>query len=472
MDDNKALKRSTLAVAAMASFVAPFTGSSVNLALPSIARQFSLDAVVLGWVATTYLLCTAVFLLPMGRAADIFGRRKVFLWGMILFTLGSLMSGLAPDVIFLIAARLVQGLGSAMTFGTAMAMVTSVFPPGERGRAMGLVVASVYSGLSLGPFLGGLLTQTLGWRSIFIVSVPLGFIVIALTMRYLKAEWAEAAGERLDLAGSLIYGAALVMLIYGLSTVITTGGQILAVAGLLGLGGFLFFESRVKSPIFDVSVFKNNPVFTMSNLAALINYAATFGVTFLMSNYLQEVRGLSPRAAGYVLVAQPLVMVVVSPLAGRVSDRLEPRLVASAGMGLTALALLSLGLIGPGTSLGLIVLSLVVLGAGFGLFSSPNTNAVMSSVAPRFLGVASATLSSMRVIGQMMSMGLVMMLLTLIMGRIRIGEGALDSFLTTARVSFIVFGALCVVGVFFSLARGRMHAAHAPGAGGKGPKAS
>ena len=205
MDPRKSeggVKAAVLLVATLASFLTPFMGSSVNIALPSIGRHFGMDAVSLSWVATAYLLAAAVFLVPFGKLADIYGRKRVFTLGMMVYTVASLFLALSPSAAMLIAFRVVQGIGSAMIFGTAVAMLTSVFSPQERGRALGVNVAAVYLGLSLGPFLGGLLTEHFGWRSVFWFNVPLGLLIIAAVFWKLKAEWAEARGERFDLGGS------------------------------------------------------------------------------------------------------------------------------------------------------------------------------------------------------------------------------------------------------------------------------
>jgi len=457
--DDTATKRSALMVAALASFNAPFMGSSINIALPVISEQFGIDAVMLGWIATSYLLASAMFLLPFGRAADIFGRKKIFTYGMVIFTIGSCLSALSVSASMLIACRVLQGIGSSMTFGTAVAILTSVYPVGERGKAMGISVASVYTGLSLGPFLGGFLTQHFGWRSIFLVVVLLGLLTLVTVLWKLPGEWAGARGEKLDYPGSIVYGLSLVLLMIGFAELPGVIGFSLLVCGLVSAFVFFWWESKTDSPIFNVRVFRNNTVFTFSNLAALIHYSSTFGVTFLMSLFLQFAKGLSPQNAGFVLVCQPIMMALFSPLAGRISDRIEPRVVASLGMGMTAAALFLLTVVGLNTSLGYIIACLMLLGLGFALFSSPNTNAVMSSVEARFLGVASGTLGTMRLVGQMLSMGLVMMIMALMIGKTQITPENCVLFIKALKIALSIFGVLCVCGVFASLARGKMRPA-------------
>ncbi|MGQ9625907.1 MAG: MFS transporter [Anaerolineae bacterium] len=448
------MQTAALLIATLGSFLTPFMGSSINIALPSIGKEFSMDAILLNWVATSYILAAAMFLVPFGKLADINGRKKIFIYGMLTYTLASFLCVISTSAIFFICFRILQGIGGAMIFGTAVAILTSVFPAGERGKALGINVASTYFGLSLGPVLGGFMTQHLGWRSIFFVNVPLGLIVIALIFWKLKGEWAEAEGEKFDFIGSAIYSFSLVAIMYGFSLLPAMSGAWLILAGALGILSFIRWEIGAESPVLNVNLFKNNKVFTFSNLAALINYSATFAVGFLLSLYLQYIKVLSPRDAGLILVSQPIVMAVLSPFAGRLSDRIEPRVIASAGMALTVLGLSLLTLLNENTALEFIMASLILLGFGFALFSSPNTNAVMSSVEKRFYGVASATLGTMRLTGQMFSMGIAMLIFAIYIGKVQITPEYYPNFLTSVKTAFIIFAALCFGGIFASLARG------------------
>ncbi|HOT12064.1 MAG TPA: MFS transporter, partial [Polyangiaceae bacterium] len=225
------LKRSVLWVTIFASFLTPFMGSAVNLALPAISEDFHLNAVSLNWVISSYMLTTSIFLLPAGRAGDILGRRKVFSIGVMIFTLSMVALTLSTHFAWLIGARIVQGIGGAMMFGTNMAILTSVFPPGERGKAMGINVTAVYTGLASGPFLGGVLTRYLGWRSIFAVLVPLGIVSWILLQTKVKQEWAEAKGERFDWLGAILYGLSIASLMYGVSVIFTIQGKVLIAVG-------------------------------------------------------------------------------------------------------------------------------------------------------------------------------------------------------------------------------------------------
>lgn len=454
---NGVLKGVVLAVSSLSAFMTPFVVSSVNIALPAIAREFSLNAVMEGWIVTTYLMSTTILLVPFGRIADIFGRKRYLTLGIAVFSAASLLAGLAWSVAVLLLARVLQGLGGAMMFGTGMAILTSVYPVRERGKAIGINVAATYLGLSLGPVIGGHLTSAFGWRSNFLLIVPVGLTALLLLLRKVRGEWAEAWGERFDLSGSLIYAAAVMALMYGFTRLSDPIGITLVVLGMAGLYLFVRWEMAAGYPVLNMKLFRNNLSFTFSNLAALINYSATFAVSFILSLYLQYVKGLEADQAGLVMVAQPVVMFLFSPLAGWLSDRVEPRTVASAGMALTALGLGLLMSLGRTTPLLHVVAALLLLGFGFALFSSPNTNAVMSSVPQRYYGVASGTLSTMRMLGQTFSMGIVMLIIGLFLGRAPIGPANVGLYLKSVKLSFAIFSLLCLFGVFASLARGRVH---------------
>jgi len=445
-----------LAVSTVAAFLTPFASSALNVALPSVGREFSMSAVLLGWVATAFILSAAVFLVPFGKFADIHGRKKVFLWGSLGYALTSAFSALSPSSGLLLASRALQGIAGAGIFSTGVAMLTSAYPLGERGKVLGINVSSTYLGLSLGPVLGGVLTQNLGWRSIFWIQGALGLAVFGLVLAYLRGEWAEARGERFDAGGSLLLALTLIAIMLGLPRLPKPGGWALLGLGLAAGALFVRVESGKTNPVLDMSLFRHNAVFAFSNLAALINYSATFAVGFLVSLYLQYGKGLTPQKAGLILIAQPVMMALFSPLSGRLSDRIEPRLLASAGMALSVLGLLLLSFLGPATGFGFIIAALVVLGFGFALFSSPNTNAVMSSVEKRFYGVASATLGTMRATGQMLSMGTAMLLFSLFLGSSAVRPELFPQFLSAVRTAFWLFAALCLAGVFASLSRGKL----------------
>jgi EmrB/QacA subfamily drug resistance transporter len=453
LNEIASFKKSVLLVSTFAAFLTPFLTSAVNLALPSIGKELHANAISLSWVISSFILTAAIFLLPFGRLGDIIGRKKIFSLGILLFTVSTFFIIFSGSIISLIILRILQGFSSAMIFGTSMAIITSVFHPGERGRAIGINITATYLGLSLGPVLGGLLTHYLGWRSIFAFLVPFGIVSLILIQRKIKTEWAEAVGERFDWRGSVIYGIALASFMYGFSKLPSGTGWICIAIAVIMAVLFLIIENKIINPVFDIRLILRNRVFAFSAIAALINYSATSAIGFFISLYLQYLKGLDARAAGLIMISQPVTMTLLSPLAGKLSDKRNPGSIASLGMGITAIGLILLCFIRETTPDYFIVLLLLLMGIGFGLFSSPNSNAIMSSVEKRHLGVASGVVGTMRMVGQMMSMGIAMMLIALYIGKQSINPSTYPGLISAMRTGFIVFSILSVSGIFASLAR-------------------
>lgn len=451
----KSLERATLIVTSFASFITPFIGSATNIALPSIGKEFSANAVSLSWVATSFLLSAAVFLAPFGRLADIIGRKKIFNLGLIITTIFSILCAYASNIETLIIWLIFQGLGSSMMFGTAMAIITSVFPKEKRGKALGIVVASVYAGLTLGPFIGGIITKWWGWHGIFLVIVPFALISLSFSILYLRQEWADAKGEKFDWKGSVIYAIAIVSLMYGFSELPEFSGILYTILGILTLIIFIYFEKRQEFPVINIRLFQKNRVFAFSNYAALINYSATFAIGFLLSLYLQYIKGLNPQEAGQILVVQPILMTIFSPITGKLSDKIDAGKVASIGMALISAGLFVIAFIDENSSIWFIISILFSFGIGYALFSSPNSNAIMSSVEKKYYGIASGTVGTMRLIGQMSSMGIAMMVFSIFIGKVEINSSNYHEFIHSIRTVFLIFAIFCFIGIFFSLARGK-----------------
>lgn len=450
------IKNTVLFISIIGSFLTAFLGSSMNVALPLIGKDLSIDTVLLTWINTSYLLTATVTLIPFGRLSDIYGRKKIYLYGIFVFTVSSLLCSISRSYVYLISARILQGLGAGMIFATSTAILTSVFPIGERGRAIGLSVTAVYVGLSIGPFLGGVLTRNFGWRSIYFFSVLIGVFTATLIMLRLKEEWIEAKDESFKLLEAILYSMTLASVIYGFARLTSIAGLIFILLGFIGLSIFLTIESKRETRILDPKLFINNRVFTLSNLSALINYSATSATAYLLSFYLQHIKGLDPQSTGIVLIFQPLIQAIFSPLAGRLSDKFQPGILASLGMFFTTLGLFLLRFTDSNTPVSFIVMCTIILGFGFGLFSSPNTNAIMSSVDRKFYGIASAMVSTMRMFGQTLSMGIVTIIFARVIGRTQIQPAYYPLLIKSIKIAFTVFSILCFIGIFTSLSRGKL----------------
>ena len=450
-------QRAVLIVAMLTAFLLPFTTTSLNVALPQMGSDLAADSVSLGWIVTTFMLSAAIFLVPVGRISDMHGRKRTLKIGAWIFALTSLLIALASSPWVVIALRAMQGFGAAIIFGNGPALLAAAYPAHERGRILGINIGVVYTGQSVGPFCGGFLTQHFGWRSIFVAIALLANTVAAIATWKLKSETRAAHREKFDVTGSALYGVTMFTLMYGLSVLPAAHGFAYLAASAASLMAFVHRQNTVPHPLLQVSLFRENTVFARSNLAALLNYAATFGVGFLLSLYLQFVKGVSPQDTGLILLSQPVVMALSSPLAGRLSDRIEPRMLASAGMALTCIGLLVLTSLDANSSLWLVVVTLLMHGLGFGLFSSPNTNAAMGALGPQYYGVASGIMSTMRVMGQMLSMAVCMLIMANFIGRVQLSPELATQIIQTQRVTFLIFAVMCFGGIVASLARGKVH---------------
>jgi EmrB/QacA subfamily drug resistance transporter len=397
-----------------------------------------------------------MFAVPFGKIADVYGMKKIFTYGIIILTVSTFLAAVSPSAEFLIVTRAVQGVSSAMIMVTGLAMITSVFPPQERGRAIGINLTVGYAGLVMGPVLGGFLTQYLGWRSIFYLIVPLGLLVSVLIFWKMKGnEWAECKGEKLDRWGTLLYIIMLALVLIGFSTITDTLGMIMVILGIMGFISFVMWELKVKNPVLEVKLFFKNKKFAFSNLATFISYISTFAVSFLLSLYLQFIKGFDPRTAGLILVIQTIFMVILSPVAGRLSDKFDPGKLASMGMGIITVGLLILALITAETSLYIIILALAIIGIGIGIFSAPNANVIMGSVEKKYMGLSSAILSTMRILGQTFGMGLILVIFAVYIGAVQFSPQNYPELLISIKITFTISVVLSLIAVFASLARNR-----------------
>ena len=445
---------SILLIISITSFMGTFLISSINIALPSIEKSLGMDAVMLSWVVTSFLLSTAMFLLPVGRWGDNSGIGKLYKIGLIIFTLGSIACALAPTGKWLIVARFFQGIGAAFTNTTGQAILVSAFPPQHRGRVIGISVSSVYLGLSFGPFFGGMLTQQLGWHSIFVVSALLGLISTLIAFRFLdKDEVQHNKSGNMDFKGLITFMLGLVCLVYGSSQIPDPKGWLIMGGGLLSLVLFWIIETKEKIPVIDTKMYTKNRLFAYSNLAALINYCATAAIVFFLSLYLQKVQQLTPQQAGLILIAQPIMMTVFSPFVGRLSDKFEARYFATIGMAMCSIGLASMAFLTSETPHWIIVAILLWVGLGFALFSSPNMNIIMSSVDRSQYGQASGSAASMRIIGQIISMTIVTLLFAGMFGGNGINEVTNSIFLKAMKWGFLTFAGISLVGIYFSVKR-------------------
>ena len=448
------IQRITLIMILLNAFATPVMLSAVNVAIPFIADDLSVNAVLLCWIPMAYLMASAMFVLIFGRIADMVGRKKIFLMGTTSVIVTSLIAALVDSGIALIVVRFLQGISAAMLYATQVAIISSIFPPAKRGYAIGLTVSAIYLGLTIGPLIGGYAVDLYGWRASFVVHLPLAMIALAIGILYVKDEWLSDVRGSFDLFGAILYMLSILVLCFGVSYLPSVLSSILIFFSLFGFIFFFLFERKHIHPIFDTTLFFTNRVFTFSCLASLIIYTATFANVVQINLYLQYLKGFSATAAGMIVMCQPITMAIFSPIAGRLSDKFEPKYLSTVGMAITCCGLIMLSNLEIHSELNYLILSLVITGFGFSLFSPPNVNAIMGSVEKKFYGSATGAMATMRVIGQMFSMVLVTLIFALVIGSVDINQENYGALEDAIRIIFSISAILCIPGLYLSMARG------------------
>ena len=448
-------KSSVIYVSVITSFITTFMGSALNLSVPALEKEFHVSAGTVSWVITIYMLTCASFAVPFGRLGDRVERRRILYMGILIFSISSAAAVFSAGIGFFLAARIMQGIGASMIFSTNIAILVGAFDEDMRGKVLGYSTCATYVGLSAGPVAGGILNYNFGWRSVFIATAivsAVAFCVAFFRLPYSKKTEFERKPE--DLAGNILFVISVILLMYGISS-LRQGRVSLFILGS-GIASFIVFiyrESKARNPLVDLKIFRDNPSFLLLNLAAMINYGANFVMSYMLSVYLQIIKGMTSQLAGVILVTNTAVMAVLSPYMGKLSDRLSPSKLSALGMSLCAASLFIFSGLTQDTSTAKIIFTLALSGAGLALFSAPNTNAVMSCVKKEDYGVASSILSTMRSMGHSSAMALATAIIGLYMGTESMTSAQPDSIMTTVHVIFSLFAALCILGIFMAIRR-------------------
>ena len=442
-------KNLILLICTVLSFFTVFAVNAVTVVIPTIANEFHMSNIVQNWVTIIFLLVVAVISVPAGQISGKYGLKKVTILSIILFIIISIVNVLVTSQEQFLASRFILGISLSFINVTSMAMVVSAFKPEERGKALGINITGVYIGLSMSPVLGGILNYHLGWRSVVLFGVPFLFVILALLLTKVDDEWITFKNISLDIKGSVSYGIGMVLFMYGFTILNTYLGIILTILGIVILIIFALIELKQDHPVFDVRFFKNRK-FSSSNFASLSAYLATFAVTTILNYHLQYIKGFDSQSAGMILLVAPLCQVVLAPIAGRLSDRYVPQILAAIGMGLGTISLILFSFLNGQTPLEYLIISMVIYGIGFGLFSPPNTNVIMSSVPPKDTSVASAAVSTMRTVGQAMSMGILTLVFAFVMGNVPIVEQYYPLLISSCQITCLICVVLCMASVFAS----------------------
>ena len=442
-------KNLLLVICTVLSFFTVFAVNAVAIVIPSIAAEYHMSNIIQNWVTIIFLLVVAVLSVPAGQISGKYGLKKVTIVSVILFIIISIANVLVTSQEQFLVCRLILGIALAFINVTSMAMIVSAFPPEERGTALGINITGVYIGLSLSPVLGGILNYNLGWRSVVLFGVPFLFVILALLLTRINEEWITFKGIPIDIKGSLSYGVGMALFMYGFTILNTQLGIILTVVGIAVLVLFGIIELRQNHPVFDIRFFKNHK-FLSANFASLCAYLATYAVTTILNYHLQYIKGLDSQTAGIILLAAPLCQVVLAPIAGRLSDKFVPQILAAMGMALGTISLFLFSSLNAQTPMLYLIISMIVYGIGFGLFSPPNTNVIMGSVPPKDTSIASASVATMRTVGQAMSMGILTLVFAFVMGDVPIIEQFYPLLTQSCQITCIICVVLCVLSVFAS----------------------
>jgi MFS family permease len=444
-------RRIVLFTSALGSSLAPFMVSSMIVALPTIGRDFSADAVLLGWLTTAFFLAAATFLVPFGRFADIYGVKKVFSAGIVVYGATAFLCAIAPSILFLLAARFLTGIGAAMIFGTSIALLSLVFPEEERGVAIGINVTAMSAGFLLGFLAGGFLTSSVGWRGIFLLVIPVAILVTVIIRFMIPGECALARERKADTGGSVLYGVAIFLVIVGCTSLPSAAGAAMLIAGGVAGGLFIRYERRHENPLFDMSLFIENRVFARANLVVLLIWTGSFAITFLATLYLQDVKLFDPVVAGFILLSQTIVSIFTGPYAGRLSDRNSPALVASAGIVLMLSGFIPFLFLARDTPVSLIIIAFLVQGLGLILYQPALARLVVSSVDQERYGLASSMVESMRLIGITLSLAITVTIFSILLGGSTIKPETVPAFLSATRMIMVAFSVIILISLSICL---------------------
>ena len=442
-------KNLLLFICTVLSFFTVFAVNAVTIVIPSIATEFHMSNIVQNWVTIIFLLVVAVLSVPAGQISAKYGLKKVTIISVVLFIIISIANVLVTSQEQFLACRLILGIALSFINVTSMAMIVNAFPPEERGKALGINITGVYVGLSLSPVIGGILNYNLGWRSVVLFGVPFLFVILALLLTRIDDEWSSFENLPLDLKGSFAYGIGMVLFMYGFTILNTQLGVILTVLGVMILLIFAWIELKQAHPVFDIRFFKNHK-FLSANFASLCAYLATYAVTTILNYHLQYIKGFDSQTAGMILLVAPLCQVILAPIAGRLSDRFVPQILAAIGMALGTLSLILFSFLDSATSIEFLFVAMILYGIGFGLFSPPNTNVIMGSVPPKDTSVASAAVATMRTVGQAMSMGILTLVFAFVMGDVPIIQQYYPLLIQSCQITCIICVVLCIASVFAS----------------------
>ena len=450
----KSIQNSTLMVVVVTNFTTLFAITSLNIAVPQIGLEFHASATSLTWVVISFIFVVALLPIPFGKIADIYGRALIYKLGMLLFCISSFFNIFAANMPVFLLLRVLQGIGAALIFATSIAVLAEVFPANKRGSVIGLSSTAVFLGQACGPSIGGIITRFFGWRALFVIISALNlYSLITAIVRLPKSSGSKTI-SRPNPSNMFLHIVSLGLFLFGLVTLSQRlWPVIIFAAGCVLLVIYVKYELRSDAPVIEMRLFSGNRVFGLSSLAALLNYAAIFAVSYLLSIYLQLVKGLGADLAGYIMISQPIVQTILAPIAGRLADRKQPATIACIGLACSAGALFMFSLLNEQAPIPYILAGTVLTGLGIGLFVSPNSAMIMGSVSKEDYGVAASVVSTARGIGQVIGMAMLTIITNATIGDVPIAEVSPALIVNNMHISFLIFSGICVAAIFISLKR-------------------
>ena len=437
-------------VAFITSFFAVFLSVGIVLGVPAIASEFGMNNIFQNWITTLTALVIAVFTLPAGQISGKYGVKKSLIAGVSIFLLASIGACLSFSTESFLICRVFQGIGIAFSNVSAIAMVVQAVKPQNRGKALGFTVTGIYLAGSLSPVFSGFLVHNFGWRAMFYFVIPFLILCIILMILKIPKEWKTYEDSKIDTLGYILYGVGISLFIYGFTNLMNEFGFISVIVGLILLIIFGYYELKIETPAFNMNLFRNMK-FTSSNVAALCSYLAIASLTTILNYHFQYVRGWNAQISGLMLIVTPIIMAIMAPNSGKLSDKIHPQKLAAIGMSITTVALLILIFLDANMPIYLIVIAMILQGIGMGLFTTPNTNAIMSSVPPNETPNASAAQSAMRTIGQTMSLGILTLVFAWIMGNLKLTPQYAAMIVQASQLICIICTVICIIAIFASL---------------------
>lgn len=432
--NNKNLYIYAIIITSITTFFVAYISSAISIVLPTMAEYFSMNDILQNWISLIFLLGIAIFALPCGFFSKKYGLKKSLLIGTVIFLVGSVFSGLATSSTVLLISRAVEGLGAAFLYVSGTALIVKAVPEKHRGLGLGINLGSFYTGLTLAPFLGGFLSSNYGWQTIFYIQIPFLILAIILIVYAIKDDLITNKDEPVDIVGLVLSSLAILILMYGFTILNQITGIILVVIGIVITAVFIKWSLKQSYPMFNLRLFKNTD-FATSNIASLTSYIGIYDLTYVLNYHFQYINGYGAELSGTLLVIAPLVMTFAAVISGRMADKRNPQLVAMTGLVLVIVSFIMITLITRTSTLNYIIVAMILYGIGYGIFASPNTKIIMSSVPPEENSSASASVTASKYIGKTISLSLFTVLFAIILGNVTINPSNYNLLILTSQIT-------------------------------------